>query len=380
MGRRLTILMCCFAVLPVLGARPAQAACTRSADPELEETLFTFNALIYAATSVASANDFEQLRQFLLVYQPDDAIDRALPVRLGVADAVQSWPMSLRQRALQYFLSHKAAATNFNALVLQLVGPAPQFQPYDQEVPGGESEQVIFNHRAKLANLMREAYRQGRVHELWTHWSPYWAQAQICPEHLTQVQHSVTAYARLPDQTLLGNSVVIKNPLMPFGSGVTCVYSDGHFVMLIGPTHTTRDEDLLIAHELTHPLLNTLFRNDRRLRLALSESECVFDSIRHDSQSGVLTRYVYNTWESYFSESLVRSLSHHVVGITDPGVGFTLASFLDQQLTHYEAQSTSFTDTALRTLEALRRDYCYGPPQVSHVTASAHRRQRFFRQ
>ena len=358
----------------------AHAACPHPVDDTAEETLFTFNTLIYAASSVADVQQYNELRQFLLVYQPNETLDRAQPIRFGVADAVADWPQALRLRILQFLLTHKAAATNYNALVLQLVGPPPLFKPYDQEVPGGDNEQLIFNHRAKLANLLREAYRVGKVGDLWTRWQGPWQDAQICSDHLLQLQHQVATYVHAPDPHNPEGSLVIHNPLMPFGSGVTCVFSDAHFVMIIGPTLNPREQDLLISHELTHPLLNQLLRADRRMRVALNDSECVFDAIRHNTPNAVLTRYVYNTWESYFSESLVRSISHRMIFLPDPANGFVLASFLDDELTHYETGHTPFVEAMLHSLSVLHRDWCLGPPQMTHTSAATRHPRKYFHQ
>jgi hypothetical protein len=369
-------------LLTVVGFVPqAWAACPRTVDAVAEETLFTFNTLLYAADSVATSAQHAQLQQFLLGYQANAELDAAYPVRLQVAQAVRSFSPELRHQLLAFVLSHPAAVTNYNALVLQLVGAAPSFSPTQQGIPGGVNERHISADRAQLSALLGEVYAAGHVQALWAQASTGWQAQQLCADHLESLRAAIASYVRLPLSPLSSPSKVISNPLMPQGSGVTCVFSDGHFVMLIGPTATAQQQDLLVSHELTHPVLNQLFQHDPRLQVAMANTQCVYDSVLRAAPGNVLTRYVYTTWESYLSETLVRSISHHLTHVPEVAqAAFVVAPRVSVALRAFEASDRSFVDVTLHTLESLRRERCNGDLTLAQLHGRTHPAQHFARQ
>ncbi len=344
--------------------RSAQATpvqCPQAIDPAAEEILFTFNTLIYAASAVATPAQASQLQPFLLTYQPNARLDALYPVRLAVAQAVRQWPTALQQRSLNFLLQHPAAVTNYNALILQLVGAAPSFAPLHLAVPGGAAEQHIFAHRVLLASLLRDIYRQGQVQQLWQHQQQSWQASHLCRDHLVQLRQGIATYLRTPLPPLGADSQVLSNPLMPLGSGVTCVFSDGHFIMLVGPTLSRQEGDMLVTHELLHPALAQLLAQTPQLRLALQRSACVYtQAVQHNPQS-LLTRYVYTSWESYLSEVLVRSISHKLSGVPEyAAAAFEVAPVVAQHLRAYETHGGSFIAATVRLTEALSRSMCGG--------------------
>jgi hypothetical protein len=322
------------------------------------QLLFTFNALLYGASSVANPRDRAELHQFLLDYEPNEALDRAYPLRRDVASNVRLWPENLRQRALTFVLGHKTAATNYNALVLQLVGPPPAFVPLRQAIPGGQAEQTLASDAHILSGLLQEAYAAADMQALWPRYAAHWRAAQVPTERVRSIQTSVARYVQSRQHAPLEASSVMSNPLMPGGSGVTSMYADGHFVMLLGPTLSVPEAETLIAHELTHPLLNHLFKADPRARRALHNAECVFDYVRRDPDAARVTAYVYNGWESYYAESLVRAISHHLMHTPELGHGFVLTPALTWELERYETGRFSFSEFTIRSLAKLSRDYC----------------------
>jgi hypothetical protein len=364
-------------------ATPAYAqsqGCAHAVDANNEEILFTFNALLYSATSVASPQDLSELHQLLLGYEANAQVDEAFPIRKRVYDQVQNWSLILRQRALQFVLHHETAATNYNALVLQLVGPAPDFAPLDQAIPGGPAEQNLYVSRQALSDLMRQIYTEGHSHALWQQVRPAWENNQLCAAHIAAVEKRVTDYVRAPKGSLpLQASQMMINPLMPTGSGVTSVYSDDHFIMVLGPTLTPVDADTLLSHELLHPLLNNIFKGDSRLRIALRNAQCVYDYIKRNPAGEMATRYVYSNWESYFSESLVRATSHHLTATVETGAGFMLTPTLGWELEHYDTENERFNELIMQALAKLNRDYCIGPSMLN-ASAASHKHGRFFHQ
>jgi hypothetical protein len=226
-----------------------------------------------------------------------------------------------------------------------------------------------------------EVYAAGHVQALWAQASTGWQAQQLCADHLESLRAAIASYVRLPLSPLSSASKVISNPLMPQGSGVTCVFSDGHFVMLIGPTASAQQQDLLVSHELTHPVLNQLFQHDPRLQVALANSQCVYDSVLRAAPGNVLTRYVYTTWESYLSETLVRSISHHLTHQPEVAqAAFVVAPRVAAALRTYEASDRTFVDATLHTLEALRRERCNGDLTLSQLHSGPHPAQHFARQ
>lgn len=351
----------------------AQAGCMHAVDPALEQTLFTFDALLIAASSVATPGQKALLHPFALDYRSDAALERAFPVRAQVAQAVTLWPLELRQRMLAFVVAHLAAVTNYNALVVQLVGAPPTFTPFNQPVAGGPSEQAIYADRAQLATLLRDAYVQGNLASLWSTIERGWEQGQLCSDQLAQLRAKIAAYTRLTAEPLTADSKVVQNPLMPPGSGVTCIYGDGHFVMLIGPTHSRREQDMLVTHELLHPILNALFKRERRFGLTLAKTACVFAQVTAQNPSSTLTRYVYDTWESYLSETLVRSISHRLTGVGESRrTSFLVAPRIGESLARFEAEpNAAFIDATLEAMEALRRQWCPGSVLLAHAPAAA---------
>ncbi len=228
---------------------------------------------------------------------------------------------------------------------------------------------------------MRDAYSQGHIRSLWQRLQSNWQRSQVCSSELDALNQGIATYVRLPAVAVGPNSMVISNPLMPVGSGVTCVYADNHFVMLIGPTRNEHDRDVLITHELTHPVLNQLFRHNPHVRLALAESQCVFDHVLEEAHGAILTRYVYNTWESYLSEIMVRSISHRVTRQPEPiSSAFVLAPHVGASLNTYERSTGTFVEAAVHTMQGLRRERCAQRLIVSRPHGGGRHIQRFSRQ
>src|SRR6185437_6881025 len=132
--------------------------------------------------------------QLLLGYEPNPQIDSVYPIRKQVYAWVQNWPIALRQRALTFVLTHETAATNYNALVLQLVGPAPEFRALDQTIPGGQAEQNLFASRNELSELLRAVWAEGHSHKFWDMMRPQWESNQLCAGHVRAIEHKVTDY------------------------------------------------------------------------------------------------------------------------------------------------------------------------------------------
>jgi hypothetical protein len=351
----------------------------RDAGDGAAQILLTFDALLYGASSVASARDLADLHQFLLDYEPQEPLDRAYPIRREVAANVRRWPEHLRQRALAFVLAHKTAATNYNALVLQLVGPPPTFAPLHQAIPGGQAEQALASDAQALSSLLQEAYATAGFRQGWLRLGALWRAAQVPQARVREIQAGVERYMQTTSLAPFEASSVISNPLMPGGSGVTSMYSDGHFVMLLGPTTSAPEAETLIAHELTHPILNHLFKTDPRARRALHNAECVFDYVRRDPDAARVTTYVYNGWESYYAESLVRVISHHLMHTPELGHGFLLAPALTWELERYETGRFSFPEFTVRSLAKLTRDYCIGA-NTPRASVAQTRHTRFLHQ
>ncbi|RYE91949.1 MAG: hypothetical protein EOO78_29650 [Oxalobacteraceae bacterium] len=159
---------------------------------------------------------------------------------------------------------------------------------------------------------------------------------------------------------------------MPLGSGVTCVFADGHVVSLIGPTRSAREQDMLVSHELLHPILNTLFDHERGLRRALFESQCVFDQVVAANPHSVLTRFVYNSWESYWSEAVVRAISHRLSGVPQAAsAALFVGPYLDGALREFEQQPGSFAEANVHAMQGLRRQLCGRPPRLAQAAVLA---------
>jgi hypothetical protein len=326
-----------------------------------QEALFAFGALIDAASSVASPAELHQLQPFLLTYRPDAQLDALYPVRRQVAESVQRWPLSLRRRALTYLLGHRAAVTNFNAMILQVVGGAPLFLSHDSSVPGGAPEQAIYAHRQVLAGLLRDIWSSGQLSILWNQQQLGWEAAQLPASTLPRLSRAIEAYTRSQMPALVAGSQIMVDPLMPQGSGVTTLFTGGRFIMLIGPTLQIRDQNMLVTHELLHPLVNATIHGNLSLQMALEADQCSFERIVQDAPNNVLTQYVYTTWESYLSEVMVRSISHRLAGVAEPSRDpFVIAADVAAHLNTFERSSGSLADATRRLSNDLAQHLCRG--------------------
>ncbi len=359
-------LQICLGVLAALAimastglANSARAACETRKNTQADQLLFTFNTMIYAASSVADAPARAALHDFLLVYEPNDALDDAFAIRAGVAAAVQSWPRNTRERMLGFLLNHRAAITNYNALVLQWVGPPPSFATLATDTNPSGTEQQVFADREQLAKLLREAWNQGHTDRLWQQWQPSWQSAQICTSRWRSLQSALARYVRLP---LPRNdaSELLYNPLMPEQSAVTSVYADDHFLMVVGPALSAQGQDALISHELTHPIVHHALHNESGLLSQLRHSDCVFAEVRDaKGESALLTHYVYNTWESYFSEALVRGITSRLYpGVAHAHRALLVANDIDLELKSFESTRNALPEAMHGMLSQLQAGYC----------------------
>ena len=340
-------------------ATAAHAACETRKSTQSDQLLFTFNTMIYAASSVADAPARAALHDFLLIYEPQDALDNAFAMRRGVAHAVEAWPRATRERMLTFLLEHRAAITNYNAVVLQWVGPPPGFATLVTDTNPSGTEQHVFADREILGKLLREAWVQDHVDGLWQQWQPSWQNAQICTSRWRGLQSALARYARLP---LPGNdaSELLYNPLMPEQSAVTSVYGDDHFLMVVGPALSAQGQDALITHELTHPIVHHALHNMRGLLAQLRSSDCVFAEVRDaKGESTLLTHYVYNTWESYFSEALVRGITARLYpGVAHAHRALLVSDDIALELKAFEGSRDTLPEAMPGMLSQLHAGYC----------------------
>ncbi len=353
-------------LLTLLHLQPAFAAVPR-ADADAPSTLavgqqqalFAFGTLIYAASSVASPAERRLLQPFLLTYRPDLRLEGRYPLRRAVAEATGRWPLDLRQDALSYLLGHRAAITNFNAMVLQTVGGAPAFDVLSRGAPAGAPEQKIYADRQMLADLLRRTWTQGQGAHLWQAQRQAWTAAQPQPHHLAQLAAAIARYSRSGQTLSTAGSQVVADPLMPPGSGVTSLFADGHFLMVIGPSDSIPEQDMLISHELLHPIVHALIHTDSALWARLQADSCSFDAIASGDPQNVLTHFVYTSWESYLSEVLVRSISHRLAGVANPAVDpFVIAPLVQQELQVFEHGQLPLTQAIGQLSRQLAQRYC----------------------
>lgn len=308
--------------------QPAGVRC-RQVDGR-DALLFAFGTLVYAASSVASDADRAKLHALLLDYAPDTALDHAFGVRRDVAALVEKWPAAERARMLQFLLLHRTAITNYNALVLQWVAPPPGFAVAADDANPSNVEPELFAQRSELANLLRQAWHDHQTQALWQREQASWQSQQIPNTRWRHLQHTLTHFLRLPasNANQLDASEVLLNPLMPRNTAVTAIFGDEHFVTIVGPALQQNEQDALISHEITHPIIQQRLHHSAQMTADFDASTCVFDAVAQSGDEDVtLIRRVYNTWESYFSEAVVRSITaelypqaarvHHELAIHD---------------------------------------------------------------
>ena len=275
----------------------------------LEMRSFALNLVLYAAASQASPSTHAALHPLLLGYEPSAQVDRHLPWRRQLACEVGRWPAAARGRMLAYLLAHPVAVTHINALVLQMVGPAPTFTA----VPGEVDTRALDAHlvrlwqdRGGLADLMQEAWGPLGGAFLWQKYGPHIRAARVLPSQVAALRGQVAGFLGLPLTPLAAGSQVLRSPLMPADAAVTSVFPDGRIWLVVGPTASPRQDSALIAHELAHPLLQAAIDASPRLRHALAESRCTYAAVQARGESPLLIRMVYTTWETYFTEALIR--------------------------------------------------------------------------
>jgi hypothetical protein len=157
---------------------------------------------------------------------------------------------------------------------------------------------------------------------------------------------------------------------MPARSGVTSIFADNHYAIILGPSATPADAETLLAHELAHPIVSAFFHHDARALRALQNASCVFDAVRKDPRGQAGIGGVYTAWEVYFSETLVRSISHHIMRTTEAADGFILQPTMAWELQRYDANHCAFEELMVRSLIKMENSFC----QQDHLAQSAHPR------
>jgi hypothetical protein len=327
-------------------------SCTHVAPPAdaRAASLFTLDALAYAASSVATARDRETLRPFGLLHEPNARLDLDFPIRRQLREAVQAWPRADRQAALDYFRRNAGHSTIFHAFALESFRPPPAFLPISQGPSMLGYNAAIFGRRDELARLLRYAYvRLGagalfaRLHEAWKH-------HQLPEARVLALKRKLLAYIQWDPTRKLPRFELLVNPLMQVLTGVNVEVSSSDRLLIAGPAHTDADFDVLVVHELAHDPVYRLITGDPRLSTALEEASCAFARVsRNDG---------YSSWQSYFFENLVRNLSYRVAGIPDRDTGFLVEKLLGVELRAFERASMTFTDVVQSALVRVRREYC----------------------
>jgi hypothetical protein len=357
-------LACLAALLPHLAAAadaPGVAAQAYRHDVQAapETSLMALGVLICGANSVADAHQTHLLHQVLLDCPAEAGIEERFPVRGQVLRQVQTWSVASRTQALTFLLGHRMAVTNFNALVMQLVGPPPTFRVIAGGAVAGLSDDWSAQDRAQLSSLLQKTWREAHLDAMWRQLSPAWQADQISPYKVRQVAQRVQDYIHAPQTTPLNLTYVTVNPLMPAGSGVTSIFSDNHYAIILGPSASEADAETLLAHELAHPIINAFFHTDARAQRALQNAACVFDAVRQDPQGRAGMSGVYTAWDVYFSETLVRSISHHIMQTTEAADGFILQPTVAWELQRYDANHCAFEELMVRSLTKLQGTFCH---------------------
>lgn len=332
-------------------------------------SLSVFNALVYAASTVqattsqdalrnaaVSQRPQEVLRRYRLGYEGTPGIDAQWPERLALLNVTARWPIGLRQDAARFFLRYPAAATYYNALVLEAFGPAPLFTPRAAMVQGGAGEDALAPALPQLGALLRAAYAQGNGRALWGDMQRGFRRAPICVRDVEHMAQTLRAYAR--GEPPVTPARVIVNPYMPIDSGVTTVYAQGAALTVLGPATTPAAMRQTLMHELAHPIVHGVFAPGAPPAVALTDSHCAFTLVRQDPglQPGLLG--VYGRWDSYFSEALVRAMAVRLVPDAPARSHVPLERRLIAALQLYETLGVPFAQFTTETLDGLRRDLC----------------------
>lgn len=323
-----------------------------------EKLLFAFGNMICAANSVATSDQQSVLHNLLLDCPSPPPSAKDYDFQTQVQQQVAQWPVVIREDALTFLLQHAMAITNFNALVVQMVGPPPSFSPNPDGAILGVSEGWTSKDRATLSQILQQAWIAGHMDTFWKQVAPAWKKTQVTSYDVRDIARRVQKYLPLPYNKDLKVTYVTINPLMPTGSGVTSIYTDNHYNVILGPSANHADAQTLLAHELSHPIINAFFKHDERAKRILAHSTCVYKAVQYDPDGQMGIGSVYTNWEAYFSETLVRAISHHLMNTAEPDDGFILQPTISWELDRYDTGHYRVEDLMFRSLNKLTQNFC----------------------
>lgn len=323
-----------------------------------EKILFAFGNFICAANSVATPEQQSILHSLLLDCPSPPATAQDYNFKDQVQQQVAQWPVVIREDALTFLLQHAMAITNFNALIVQMVGPPPSFVPNPDGAIVGLSETWTSKDRATLSQILQQAWITGHMDSFWKRIAPAWKKSQIASDDIRDIARRVQKYLPLPYNKDLRVTYVTINPLMPTGSGVTSIYTDNHYNVILGPSANRVEAQTLLAHELSHPIINAFFKRDERAKRILAHSTCVYKAVQYDPDGQMGIGSVYTNWEAYFSETVVRAISHHLMNTPEAEDGFILQPTIAWELDRYDAGHYRVEDLMFRSLNKLTQNFC----------------------
>lgn len=274
--------------------------------------------------------------------------------------AVDRLPAELGRRALALFVDSDVVTTEAHALLLSMLGPAPDFA-VQQSLQGLSEHQLRYTQQAEaLQALMAQAYRQADLPHLIATLAP--ALRRVQPSCAKLRQHRQLLQRALPvaDPNLGGGgTAVLVAPLMAQDTGATLMLGEHRAVLLLGPSATTAERDTLTLHEMLHPRIAALLRQSPELNAAIDNAACLRNSPWLTGATKDVSQ-VYDGWSDYISESWVRGLSHSLGHTPQETNGFPLAQAL-AALSQDGPTAHVLAARAVRLLGSYQRRYCRAP-------------------
>lgn len=303
-------------------------------------------AAVLEAASQATTSDEqrERLRRFGVAPAASDAVERAYPVRRELKEAVRQWPAERREAASAWVNRHATWTTLLHAMVLESYDGS--FVPRDWGPSMQRFDLEIWRARTTLAPFLVAALEDPAIEaiasRLATPADPFTAAG------VDRWRKRTLAYLRLEDE--LPQLAGFFNPLLAPGTGVNAELPGGEVLLVVGPDADPEQPELVLVHELAHqPIFRVL--NRPGASRALEASACAFEMVRE--------RYGYETWQSYFAESLVRALSYRLKGVAVRDTGFVFERELYDALVAWEAQEDGdFEEAVVQMLEGIRAGRC----------------------
>lgn len=301
-------------------------------------------AVLLAAGQVADDEAEDRLRRFQLLHPSYPAVEEAFPQRQRLVEAVSGWPDEQKQAALEWVRDHAVWSTLLHAMAIESFDES--LVPTEWGPSMSRFDHGIFEARAGLSPLLVQALADPAIaalaRELSAKQEPFTAAA------VAKRRSRILEYLRLPDD--LPTFDAFFATLMPPGTGANVELENGSLLFLVGPLADPVEVGMVLSHEMAHqPIYRIVEQPD--VRAALESSACAF--------AGVSDHHGYQEWGSYFSESLVRSLSYRLEGLPafDPGFRFEAELYRELQAWE-EGDEANFAQALIGMLDRIREAHC----------------------